>query len=387
MASCSWGTVMLRCSARRCIAGWRGSSSECPFIGNAHHDIFGRCPHYATANQFRATIFLTGNASFGCIRRAFAGEPKFRGSHKQESTQNGNPPTLSIRRLKHKFRHGGGHPLPPPSAIHSHDPRCKTIAFSAATQPRHRRALTLVQRSRHKRNKIDTKSSSIGKIGIAATNVARSDMNLATELQPIGIRIDTAGHTGNGPVVFAPRKKRPGGPRRLVYMANERESPGHGRCRPVRTYGPSVVNAKCASRCAPIAQSHVMKKPATNLPAIHSSSGRYKIRTCDPFRVREVRYHCANRPGHHPVESIILNQPSESGQRDSNPRSQPWQGCALPTKLCPHVVTFTGDKDTPISGKSQAPACPTGFPTIIGCRRAHNSWRPYTAARRWAWPA
>ena len=25
--------------------------------------------------------------------------------------------------------------------------------------------------------------------------------------------------------------------------------------------------------------------------------GRYKIRTCDPFRVREVRYHCANRPG------------------------------------------------------------------------------------------
>ena len=25
--------------------------------------------------------------------------------------------------------------------------------------------------------------------------------------------------------------------------------------------------------------------------------GRYKIRTCDPFRVREVRYLCANRPG------------------------------------------------------------------------------------------
>ena len=66
--------------------------------------------------------------------------------------------------------------------------------------------------------------------------------------------------------------------------------------------------------------------------------GRYKIRTCDPFRVREVRYHCANRPGHHPVESISMNQPSESGQRDSNPRSQPWQGCALPTKLCPRFL-------------------------------------------------
>ena len=27
-----------------------------------------------------------------------------------------------------------------------------------------------------------------------------------------------------------------------------------------------------------------------------------------------------------------------SGQRDSNPRSQPWQGCALPTKLCPQRI-------------------------------------------------
>ena len=30
--------------------------------------------------------------------------------------------------------------------------------------------------------------------------------------------------------------------------------------------------------------------------------GRYWIRTSDPFRVKEVRYHCANRP--HP---LILN--------------------------------------------------------------------------------
>ena len=97
------------------------------------------------------------------------------------------------------------------------------------------------------------------------------------------------------------------------------------------------------------------------------SGGRCRNRTYDPFGVNEVRYHCANRPGYHPVESISMNQPSESGQRDSNPRSQPWQGCALPTKLCPHVLPSqaTGDKDTPISGKSQAPACPTGFPTII----------------------
>ena len=28
---------------------------------------------------------------------------------------------------------------------------------------------------------------------------------------------------------------------------------------------------------------------------------------------------------------------SESGKRDSNPRLQPWQGCALPTELFPHL--------------------------------------------------
>ena len=27
-----------------------------------------------------------------------------------------------------------------------------------------------------------------------------------------------------------------------------------------------------------------------------ASHGRYWIRTSDPFRVKEVRYHCANRP-------------------------------------------------------------------------------------------
>jgi Protein kinase domain len=29
----------------------------------------------------------------------------------------------------------------------------------------------------------------------------------------------------------------------------------------------------------------------------------------------------------------------ESGKRDSNPRPQPWQGCALPTELFPHYQT------------------------------------------------
>ena len=29
-----------------------------------------------------------------------------------------------------------------------------------------------------------------------------------------------------------------------------------------------------------------------------------------------------------------------SGQRDSNARHQPWQGCALPTELCPQIKTL-----------------------------------------------
>jgi hypothetical protein len=29
---------------------------------------------------------------------------------------------------------------------------------------------------------------------------------------------------------------------------------------------------------------------------------------------------------------------TQSGRRDSNPRPQPWQGCALPTELLPLVA-------------------------------------------------
>jgi hypothetical protein len=32
---------------------------------------------------------------------------------------------------------------------------------------------------------------------------------------------------------------------------------------------------------------------------------------------------------------------SKSGKRDSNPRPQPWQGCALPTELFPHTTYAT----------------------------------------------
>jgi hypothetical protein len=35
--------------------------------------------------------------------------------------------------------------------------------------------------------------------------------------------------------------------------------------------------------------------------------------------------------------------PFESGKRDSNPRPQPWQGCALPTELFPHADKYTAE--------------------------------------------
>ena len=32
-----------------------------------------------------------------------------------------------------------------------------------------------------------------------------------------------------------------------------------------------------------------------------------------------------------------------SGKRDSDPRPQPWQGCALPTELFPRFTAFSSD--------------------------------------------
>jgi hypothetical protein len=37
---------------------------------------------------------------------------------------------------------------------------------------------------------------------------------------------------------------------------------------------------------------------------------------------------------------IVAQRPKRSsGKRDSNPRPQPWQGCALPTELFPQTLT------------------------------------------------
>ena len=59
----------------------------------------------------------------------------------------------------------------------------------------------------------------------------------------------------------------------------------------------------------------------------------------------ETRTHTALRPLP-PQSSVYTNfttcagtiKKKMSGKRDSNPRPQPWQGCALPTELFPHLL-------------------------------------------------
>src|SRR3990170_5112663 len=42
-----------------------------------------------------------------------------------------------------------------------------------------------------------------------------------------------------------------------------------------------------------------------------------------------------------PDPFVTLQRCPESGKRDSNPRPQPWQGCALPTELFPRTANLT----------------------------------------------
>ena len=56
-------------------------------------------------------------------------------------------------------------------------------------------------------------------------------------------------------------------------------------------------------------------------------------------KVEQNRYKsgCDHRGGGLPKKKHILAE-KWSGKRDSNSRPQPWQGCALPTELFPHVI-------------------------------------------------
>ena len=60
-----------------------------------------------------------------------------------------------------------------------------------------------------------------------------------------------------------------------------------------------ATSFKAELRPIPQCSQHLMNTEGLN-PA--KKYGRYWIRTSDPFRVKEVRYHCANRP-----HKLILN--------------------------------------------------------------------------------
>ncbi len=60
-------------------------------------------------------------------------------------------------------------------------------------------------------------------------------------------------------------------------------------------------------------------------------------------------------------QSILLFQ---SGKRDSDPRPQPWQGCALPTELFPRIILKCGAK---IGKKNESPNFSDG--------EAEKTWR------------
>src|SRR3982751_756939 len=46
------------------------------------------------------------------------------------------------------------------------------------------------------------------------------------------------------------------------------------------------------------------------------------------------------------ITSMSRPWPRQSGKRDSNPRPQPWQGCALPTELFPHDSGFDSARNS-----------------------------------------
>ena len=72
---------------------------------------------------------------------------------------------------------------------------------------------------------------------------------------------------------------------------------------------------------------------------------RDAIKNCISNFVRRMRLELTRPCDHYPlkVACIPISPPAQglfeklSGKRDSNPRPQPWQGCALPTELFPQI--------------------------------------------------
>ena len=80
----------------------------------------------------------------------------------------------------------------------------------------------------------------------------------------------------------------------LSLLKNSAKRPGFAR----------TVQNGCLGSLGRHADGYGGNKPfqRKKAPCRALEGGRYKIRTCDPFRVREVRYLCANRPSYSPCQ-------------------------------------------------------------------------------------
>ena len=59
--------------------------------------------------------------------------------------------------------------------------------------------------------------------------------------------------------------------------------------------------------------------------------------------------------GRSPLRPSPSKHRVQSGKRDSNPRPQPWQGCALPTELFPHTSTGRSYRTRPFTATVPLP--------------------------------
>src|SRR5262245_15145966 len=63
---------------------------------------------------------------------------------------------------------------------------------------------------------------------------------------------------------------------------------------------------------------------------------------------------------------------TESGKRDSNPRPQPWQGCALPTELFPQAAWSLASAQRSRNARRAPPALPAA-PMLLALLRRRGS--------------
>ena len=68
------------------------------------------------------------------------------------------------------------------------------------------------------------------------------------------------------------------------------------------------------------------------------SSAQNRTRTCTTLLSLVPETSASTIPP--PGLSRLFCSNKKSGKRDSDPRPQPWQGCALPTELLPHLLHF-----------------------------------------------